>query len=174
MGFSIFVTILITKNIDSVKLRAYNNTKEEKRSIDMLGDRLVSAREQKGMKQVDLAEALGVSKACVNYWEKDKREPSVKDIKRLCSILDINADDLLGIQSTPAEQEPKKELDYIVNCFQHANAYGRKLLLHTACYIAQAGGESERRLTDNEVEMEILAAIDRLPDSQSDIREADR
>lgn len=62
----------------------------------MLGDRLVSARERKGMKQVDLAEALGVSKACVNYWEKDKREPSVKDIKRLCSILDINADDLLG------------------------------------------------------------------------------
>lgn len=140
----------------------------------MLCDKLVWARERKGMKQVELADALGVSKACVNYWEKGKREPSVSDIKRLCNILDINADTLLGVDTGhDGSEEPQKEIDFIVKCFQRANDDGRELLLHTARYIAKATCGSDRHLTDAEIEKELLAAIDLLPDSQSETREAD-
>lgn len=136
----------------------------------MLGDRLVSAREQKGMKQVDLAEALGVSKACVNYWEKDKREPSVKDIKRLCSILDINADDLLGVHSAPAEQEPNEE-QTLISYYRQASKVDRSALLRFAFYASRAAIEPSQA----ELEAEASHAGDYLvgrSHSQSDSLEA--
>lgn len=136
----------------------------------MLGDRLVSAREQKGMKQVDLAEALGVSKACVNYWEKDKREPSVKDIKRLCSILDINADDLLGVHSAPAEQEPNEE-QTLISYYRQASKADRSALLRFAFYASRAVIEPSQA----ELEAEASHAGDYLvgrSHSQSDSLEA--
>lgn len=136
----------------------------------MLGDRLVLARERKGMKQVDLAEALGVSKACVNYWEKDKREPSVKDIKRLCSILDINADDLLGICPAPAEQEPNEE-QTLISYYRQASKADRSALLRFALYASRAAIEPSQE----ELEAEALRAADYLVErshSQSDSLEA--
>lgn len=136
----------------------------------MLGDRLVSAREQKGMKQVDLAEALGVSKTCINYWEKDKREPSVKDIKRLCSILDINADDLLGIHSAPVDQEQNEE-QTLISYYRKASKEDRSALLRFAYYAAHAAIEPSRE----ELEAEALRTRDYLIEqshSQSDSLEA--
>ena len=136
----------------------------------MLGDQLVSAREQKGMKQVDLAEARGVSKTCINYWEKDKREPSVKDIKRLCSILDINADDLLGIHSAPADQEQNEE-QTLISYYRKASKEDRSALLRFAYYASRAAIEPSRE----ELEAEALRARDYLIEqsrSQSDSLEA--
>ena len=136
----------------------------------MLGDRLVSAREQKGMKQVDLAEALGVSKTCINYWEKDKREPSVKDIKHVCSILDINADDLLGIHSAPADQEQNEE-QTLISDYRKASKEDRSALLRFAYYASRAAIEPSRE----ELEAEALRARDYLIEqsrSQSDSLEA--
>lgn len=141
------------------------------------GARLKMARTAAGLNQKELGEKVGVTGNAISNYENGTSAPNDRVLLLLFDALGVEPNFLFQDsfeKKAPAEQEPKKELDYIINCFQHANAYGRKLLLHTACYIAQAGGESERRLTDNEVEMEILAAIDRLPDSQSDIREADR
>lgn len=104
----------------------------------MLGKRLILAREKKGMKQVELAEALGVSKTCVNYWEKDKREPGVNDIKRLCSLLDVDADDLLGITPLPTEPQGTNNEQLLIRYYRQACENDRSVLLRIAACVAHA------------------------------------
>lgn len=60
------------------------------------GDRLVKAREKKGLNQKELAQLLGITPTRLNYWEKNKREPDVFMIKKLASELNVSADYLIG------------------------------------------------------------------------------
>ena len=59
------------------------------------GERLAMYIERAGMKQKDLAEAIGVTPTRLNYWVKDKREPDVFHIKALAQALGVTGDDLL-------------------------------------------------------------------------------
>jgi len=60
------------------------------------GKRLESIRKQRGMRQVDLADAMGVSKDSVTRWENGLREPRLSDIEKLSSILSTSIAYLLG------------------------------------------------------------------------------
>ena len=60
------------------------------------GDRLVKAREKKGLNQKELAQMLGITPTRLNYWEKNKREPDVFMIKKLAFELNVSTDYLIG------------------------------------------------------------------------------
>ena len=57
------------------------------------------AREQKGLSQKDVAEKIGVAKSTYSLYESGNREPNVQTIKKIADVLDVSADDLLGINS---------------------------------------------------------------------------
>ena len=59
------------------------------------------AREQKGLSQKDVAEKIGVAKSTYSLYESGNREPNVQTIKKISDVLDVSADDLLGINSEP-------------------------------------------------------------------------
>jgi len=61
----------------------------------MFAARLKNLRKEVGFTQVELAEKLGVSKGTVAMWETRRREPGVKNIKRLSEILNKRIDYLL-------------------------------------------------------------------------------
>lgn len=61
------------------------------------GERLRAEREKQGYSQKQFAEALGITPTRLNYWEKDKREPDVLNIKKILDILKVDSDYLLGI-----------------------------------------------------------------------------
>lgn len=65
--------------------------------MSTFGERLRAEREKQGYSQKQFAEALGITPTRLNYWEKDKREPDVLNIKKILSILKIDSDYLLGI-----------------------------------------------------------------------------
>lgn len=54
-------------------------------------------RTEKGVFVNRLAKNLGVSNACVSYWENGKREPSLQQIRKICLYFNISADVLIGI-----------------------------------------------------------------------------
>lgn len=60
------------------------------------GERLVASRERKSISQKQLADMLGITPTRLNYWEKDKRQPDVSNIKRLASALGVSTDYLIG------------------------------------------------------------------------------
>lgn len=46
-------------------------------------------RSQKGVSQQWLADAIGISKMSISYFENDKRCPDIATVKRICSVLDV-------------------------------------------------------------------------------------
>ena len=59
------------------------------------GDRLAGAREAAGLKQVDLAEQLGVQPDSVEAWENDLREPRANRLQMLSGLLGVSLSWLL-------------------------------------------------------------------------------
>ena len=58
-------------------------------------NRIKEVLEEKGIKQIWLAEKLGKSYNMVNSYAKNRRQPSIEDLYKIAEILDIEAKDLL-------------------------------------------------------------------------------
>lgn len=58
-------------------------------------NRIKEVLEQKGIKQIWLAEKLGKSYNMVNSYAQNRRQPSIEDLYKIAEILGIEAKDLL-------------------------------------------------------------------------------
>jgi len=68
--------------------------------MDTIGSRIKEYRLQKGMTQQDIADALGESSGRVIYnWEKGIGRPDCDKLARLCDLLGVSADELIGCKS---------------------------------------------------------------------------
>ncbi len=72
----------------------------------MFPERLKQLRKEKGMTQIDLAKALGVSSGTVAMWETGKRKPSFDMFDRLTAIFDKRIDYILGASDDPDPLKP--------------------------------------------------------------------
>ena len=70
-----------------------------------LGKNISSYRKKAGITQEHLAELMHVSVSAVSQWETGKTLPDISMIPILCHVLDVSADDLLGIDAQMREQE---------------------------------------------------------------------
>ena len=65
--------------------------------MSTISDRIKEYRLKKGMTQQEVAEALGESSGRVIYhWEKGSGRPDCEKIAKLCDLLDVSADELIG------------------------------------------------------------------------------
>lgn len=71
-----------------------------------LGKRIGILRRQKGLKQEELAEVLGVSAQAVSKWENDQTCPDISLLPMLAKSLDVTVDELL----TGEKQQPLVQL----------------------------------------------------------------
>ncbi|MCL2370283.1 MAG: helix-turn-helix transcriptional regulator [Firmicutes bacterium] len=58
--------------------------------------RLKQIRTERGIGQVEIAKAIGVSKSVVSFWETGKCEPTLTPIIKLANFFDIDIDYLVG------------------------------------------------------------------------------
>ena len=69
-----------------------------------IADRIQSLRKQKGMSQIELADAIGVSRQAVSKWESEQTIPDLDKIVAMSEIFGTTTDYLLkGIE--PVENE---------------------------------------------------------------------
>ena len=61
------------------------------------GKRLKELRKLNTLTQQQLADALGVTKATVSYYEKEERTPSPEMLVRIASVFHVSTDYLLGL-----------------------------------------------------------------------------
>lgn len=82
-----------------------NSIKRKEQEVLVMGDNfnvnLKIAREKKGLSQKEVAKGIGVAKSTYSLYESGNREPNVQTIKKIADILDISADELLGINDEP-------------------------------------------------------------------------
>ena len=69
-----------------------------------LGKRIGALRREKGLKQDELAEKLGISPQAVSKWETDQTCPDISLLPSLAKILGVSVDELLSgkQESAPA------------------------------------------------------------------------
>ena len=58
-------------------------------------NRIKEVLEEKGIKQIWLAEKLGKSYNMVNSYAQNRRQPSIEDLYKIAEILGVEAKDLL-------------------------------------------------------------------------------
>ncbi|MBQ3031395.1 MAG: helix-turn-helix transcriptional regulator [Anaerotignum sp.] len=63
----------------------------------LFAKRLRELRKEKGLSQVELGEWLGYGYTAISSYETGRNEPSYTDLIRICEVLDVSADYLLGI-----------------------------------------------------------------------------
>lgn len=66
-------------------------------------NRIKEVLEEKGIKQIWLAEKLGKSYNMVNSYVKNRRQPSIEVLVQIADILDIDIKELLVSTKTEAE-----------------------------------------------------------------------
>lgn len=60
-------------------------------------NRIKELRVKKGLTQKQLAQLVNKSVTGLASWEQGLSEPSVNDIRALCEIFEVSADNLLGL-----------------------------------------------------------------------------
>lgn len=88
---------------------------------EKFNENLKIARERKGISQKDMAESIGVAKSTYSLYESGNREPNVQTIKKIADVLNVSADELLGLNEEPltiaahfdGDEYTEEELDEI-------------------------------------------------------------
>lgn len=63
----------------------------------IIGKRIKELRLERQISQKKLAQAIGVDKRAIIFWEQGVNEPKASYIKKLAEYFEVSADYLLGI-----------------------------------------------------------------------------
>ena len=97
-GVRIFIIVLLIKALMKY-LNDEKTTPEQEIIRRSLGEALKAHRQQSGMTQEYVAEALGVSRQAVSKWETGSAEPSTSNLLALAKLYGVDPGDLLrGVQ----------------------------------------------------------------------------
>ena len=67
-----------------------------KNNSNKFTERLKELRQEKSLSQKQIAEKLGIPVSTYANWEQGRREPSVNDIFKILTVLNINANELFN------------------------------------------------------------------------------
>ena len=94
----------------------------KKPAQNAFGQRLVTLRQERGLTQVQLAKATGMTQRAISYYETEAELPPSPAIITLASILEVSADELLGLKTPkPSKAElrtPNPETERLWKRFQ--------------------------------------------------------
>ncbi len=60
-------------------------------------ERLKELRTDRGLNQIELSAAIGVSKGIISLWENGLREPGMFSLIQLAKFFDVSIDFLVGL-----------------------------------------------------------------------------
>ena len=92
-----------------------------------IADRIRHLRDKAGMKQVELAKRLGISRSAVNSWEMSLSVPSIANIIEMTQIFHVSADYLLALSDritvdiSALSEEEKEVVLRLVSCLSAKN-----------------------------------------------------
>lgn len=76
-------------------------------------ERLRKLRQQKKLRQKDVADKLGITVSAYGYYEQGKREASYETLKKLADYFDVNIDYLIGRTDDPIPKNPKTMKEFL-------------------------------------------------------------
>jgi transcriptional regulator with XRE-family HTH domain len=80
----------------------------------MVYKRIRQLREELGLKQLELANKVGLTEAAISMYERNKRQPDYSILAKFAEIFDCSVDYLLGITNNRHEQLKPDEYTAVV------------------------------------------------------------
>ncbi|SMF72728.1 DNA-binding transcriptional regulator, XRE-family HTH domain [Paenibacillus uliginis N3/975] len=77
----------------------------------MYGHRIAELRENNGWTQEELSEAIGISRASLSHYEKNRRKPNLETLTRLADKFHVSIDYIIGRRNPPQSKSVKKALE---------------------------------------------------------------
>ena len=71
-------------------------------------DGIKSLREERGLTQMDIAKACGVTLCAAQKWDKDLRNIRLKNLVSIAKCLDISCDELCGLTDPKGRKANEK------------------------------------------------------------------
>ena len=112
---------------------------------ESLGKRIAALRREKGLKQDELAEKMGVSPQAVSKWENDQTCPDINLLPKLAQLLGVTVDTLLTGHHPlpqPVVQVARKELKNMVLRIVVDSADGDKVKVNLPMPLVKAAIET--------------------------------
>ncbi|MEC7109726.1 MAG: helix-turn-helix domain-containing protein [Planctomycetota bacterium] len=107
-----------------------------------MGNKIKELRLRFGLKQIDLANSVGVSPQAVSKWEKDENFPDILLIRKIASLFDISLDSFLG-----HHEENRDEFEATVFC-SSLNHFADRAKTLSAKEVAQWSNVVFHHMTD--------------------------
>lgn len=95
---------------------------------EKIGKFIASCRKEAGYTQSALGEKLGITDRAVSKWETGKSMPDVSIMLELCSLLDINVNELLTGERIAMENYQKKAEENLMELQKQEELNNKKLL----------------------------------------------
>lgn len=97
---------------------------------ETLGDRIRNLRESAGMTQMQLAEAVGVSRSAIGMYEHDEREPDLDKIEAIADVFNVS---MSSLTERKGELQPnpitKLKLDRLTAIFHQLDDQNQRRIL---------------------------------------------
>ncbi len=71
-------------------------------------NRIKQVRQMREMRQQDLAKEVGVTQSTLSHWENGIYEPDISAIRKMCAVLNVSAEYLLGL--APVSEAPSESV----------------------------------------------------------------
>lgn len=65
--------------------------------MKVFAERLKEVRQEKGLTQTQLAELLSTTQSTIGKYEREELQPNFEVLKKLCKVLEVSADYLIGL-----------------------------------------------------------------------------
>jgi len=114
-------------------------------------DRIKDLREDKHLKQRQVADYLGISQQAYSYYELDKRELPSRHVVGLARLYEVSTDFILGMEESPAGSYDLNakfvqdvSLEEVLINLGHLNKDGRQELIKYLTYLNSLQSDAEK------------------------------
>lgn len=95
-----------------------------------IGENIKRICSLKGIRQVEIAEYMGVSQGTVSNWFKGTNSIDIENLARLCTFLGVSLDHIYGVAPiTPEVMQSPEEVE-LLSSFRALNVSGREILIN--------------------------------------------
>lgn len=132
---------------------------ENERKAQLFSERLKAARKRNALSQLELAERVQVTLRSVQNWEGGEFSPHAKVIRKLCEVLQVTTDYLIGEGKYPEHRPNHYEMD------EAKSGTAQRCQEHVAAFLKACGGD-ETRLGWTLVELKTRFPLDKWRDQE--------
>lgn len=98
----------------------------------VIGDNIKRISEMKGIRQIDIAEFMGISQGSVSNWMKGINSIDIENLARLCEFLGVSLNQIYGVDPITPESLLSAQEAELIHIFRSLNKNGKSMLMSTA------------------------------------------